>query len=427
MKIINIGMNHETAPVELRECLATDPENTVRALALMRDLECIKEGLFISTCNRVEALIATESAKDAEKSVISLMAKLGNMPKESFSSSLYTNEDRDAVMHIFRVASSIDSMIVGEPQILGQIKEAYAEATRQKTSGVILNRLMHRAFHVAKRVRTETEICEAAVSISYAAVELAKKIFRVLEGKKVLLIGAGEMAELAAKHLMAHGVSSMVVANRTFERAVEVAGLFKARPVSFDEIGVQLLEVDIVVTSTASKEYVISYDQVKNSLRKRRNRPLFFIDIAVPRDVEPKINDLENVYVYDIDDLKGIIDINMAQRQQEAVKAERIVQEEAGKFEKWLETLAVVPTIVSLRDKADSIIQAELKKSFSALCHLTPDQKEAVHTLARSIAEKMMNDPIVFLKKKAGRETLNTYLDVTRKLFSLDRNNGNIE
>lgn len=427
MKIINIGMNHETAPVELRECLATDPENTVRALALMRDLECIKEGLFISTCNRVEFLIATESAKDAEKSVISLMAKLGNMPKENFSSKLYTNEDRDAVMHIFRVASSIDSMIVGEPQILGQIKEAYAEATRQKTSGVILNRLMHKAFHVAKRVRTETEICEAAVSISYAAVELAKKIFHVLKGKKVLLIGAGEMAELAARHLMAQGVSSMVVVNRTFERAVEVAGLFKGRPVSFDEIGAQILDVDIVVTSTASKEYVVTYDQVKNSLRKRRNRPLFFIDIAVPRDVEPKINDLENVYVYDIDDLKGIIEINMAQRQQAAVKAERIVQEEVGKFKKWLETLAVVPTIVSLRDKADSIIQAELKKSFSALSHLTPDQIETVHTLTRSIVEKMMNDPIVFLKEKAGRETLNTYLDVTRKLFNLDRNNGNIE
>ncbi len=427
MKIINIGMNHETAPVELRECLATDPENTVRALALMRDLECVKEGFFISTCNRVEALIATESAKEAEESVTSLIAKLGNMPEETFTSNLYTNEDRDAVIHIFRVASSIDSMIVGEPQILGQIKEAYAEATRQKTSGVILNRLMHRSFHVAKRVRTETEICEAAVSISYAAVELAKKIFHILEGKKVLLIGAGEMAELAAKHLMAQGVSSMVVANRTFERAVEVAGLFKGRPVSFDEIGVQLLEVDIVVTSTASKEYIITYDQVKNSLRKRRNRPLFFIDIAVPRDVEPKINDLENVYVYDIDDLKGIIEINMAQRQQEAVKAERIVQEEAGKFEKWLGTLEVVPTIVSLRGKADSIVQAELKKSFSSLCDLTPDQKEAVRTLIRSITEKMMNDPIVFLKNKAGRETLNTYLDVTRKLFNLDRNNGNIE
>ncbi|MBW1704740.1 MAG: glutamyl-tRNA reductase [Deltaproteobacteria bacterium] len=424
MKIINIGMNHETAPVEMRECLATDPENTVRALALMRDLECIKEGLFVSTCNRVEALVATDAAKEAEKSVISLMAKLGNMPEESFSPNLYTNVDRDAVTHIFRVASSIDSMIVGEPQILGQIKEAYVEATRQKTSGVILNRLMHRAFHVAKRVRTETEICEAAVSISYAAIELAKKIFHVLEGKKVLLIGAGEMAELAAKHLMAQGVSSMVVANRTFERAVEVAGLFKAKPVSLDEIGDQFLNVDIVVTSTASKEYVITYDQVKHSLRKRRNRPLFFIDIAVPRDVEPKINGLENVYVYDIDDLKGIIEINMAQRQQEAVKAERIVQEEAGKFEKWLDTLAVVPTIVSLRDKADSIIEAELKKSFSALGDLTTVQKETVRTLTRSIAEKVMNDPIVYLKKKAGRESLNTYLDITRKLFNLDQNNG---
>jgi len=346
------------------------------------------------------------------------------MPKESFSSNLYTNEDIDAVTHIFRVASSIDSMIVGEPQILGQIKEAYVEASRQKTSGVILNRLMHRAFHVAKRVRTETEICEAAVSISYAAVELAKKIFHVLEGKKVLLIGAGDMAELAAKHLMAQGVSSMVVANRTFERAVKVAGLFKARPVSFDEIGDQLLDVDIVVTSTASKEYVITYDQVKNSLRKRRNRPLFLIDIAVPRDVQPKINDLENVYVYDIDDLKGVIELNMSQRQQAAVKAERIVREEAGKFEKWLETLAVVPTIVSMRDKADSIIQAELKKSFSSLGDLTTAQKEAVRTLTRSIAEKVMNDPIVYLKKKAGRESLNTYLDVTRKLFNLDQNNG---
>ena len=424
MKIINIGMNHETAPLELRECLATDPENTVRALAMMRDLECIKEGLFVSTCNRVEALVATDTAKEAEKSVISIMAKLGKMPEENFSSNLYTNENIDAVMHIFRVASSIDSMIVGEPQILGQIKEAYVEATRQKTSGVILNRLMHRAFHVAKRVRTETEICEAAVSISYAAVELAKKIFHVLEGKRVLLIGAGEMAELAAKHLMAQGVSSMVVANRTFERAVEVAGFFKARPVSFDEIGEQLLNVDIVVTSTASKEYVITYDQVKNSLRKRRNRPLFLIDIAVPRDVQPEINDLENIYVYDIDDLKGVIELNMAQRQQEAVKAERIVREEAGKFKKWLETLAVVPTIVSLRDKADTIIQAELKKSFSALGDLTPAQKEAVHTLTRSIAEKVMNDPIVYLKKKAGRESLNTYLDVTRKLFNLDQNNG---
>jgi len=426
-KIINIGMNHETAPVELRECLAAEPDNTVKALACMRDLECVGEGLFLSTCNRIEALFTTEAAGEAKKSVISLMSALGNMREEKFSSSLYTFEDRDAVRHIFRVASSLDSMVVGEPQILGQIKEAYAQATIKKTSGVILNRLMHRAFHVAKRVRTETEICEAAVSISYAAVELAKKIFHVLDGKKVLLIGAGEMAELAARHLMGHGVSKMAVANRTFERAVQVAELFNASPVSFDEIGAQLLEVDIVVTSTSAPEYVITHELVKKSLRKRRNRPLFFIDIAVPRDVEPAVNDLENVYVYDIDDLKGVIELNIAQRQQEAIKAERIVQEEVVRFEKWLKTLEVVPTIISLREKVEGIIHVELKKCSSALGGLTPSQNKAIRSLTQSIAEKVINDPIVYLKRKADRPSLNMYLDVTRRLFKLDESNGDVD
>jgi glutamyl-tRNA reductase len=426
-KIVSIGMNHETAPVELRECLATEPDSTEKMLTSMRDLPCIKEGLFLSTCNRVEALLATETADEARRSVISLMSSLGNIPEERFTQNLYTFEDMDAVAHIFRVASSLDSMVVGEPQILGQIKEAYLLATRQKTSGVILNRLMHKAFHVAKRVRTETGISEAAVSVSYAAVELAKKIFHVLDGKKVLLIGAGEMAELAAKHLISHGVSAMVVANRTFERAVQVAELFNARPVSFEEITSQLVEVDIVVASTASPEYVIAHEQVKKSLRKRRNRPLFFIDIAVPRDVQPEVNDLENVYVYDIDDLKGVIDLNLAQRKQEAIKAERVVQEEVVKFVKWLKTLAVVPTIVSLREKAESIIQTELKKSGPMLRELTPRQEEAIQTLTRSIAEKVLNDPILYLKKRADRHTVNTYLDVTRKLFNLDQEDGNTE
>jgi len=427
IKIINIGMNHETAAVELRESLAIELENTSRALAFMRDLDFIEEGIFISTCNRVEALFTTINPLEAKRSIISLMSRLGNIPVDSFSSNLYTFEDMDAVRHIFRVTSSLDSMVVGEPQILGQIKEAYAQAVKRKTSGVILNRLMHRSFHVAKRARTETDICESAVSISYAAVELAKKIFHVLDGKKVLLIGAGEMSELAAKHLMKQGISSIVVANRTFDRAVQVAELFKARPVSFDEIGAQLLEVDIVLTSTASPAYVITYDQVKNCLRKRRNRPLFFIDIAVPRDVQPEINNLSNVYVYDIDDLKGVIQLNKNHRQQEAIKAERIVLEEVVKFEKWLKTLEVVPTIVSLREKAESIIHAELKKSTSTLKNLTPSQKQSIQNLTLSISEKILNDPILYLKKKAGRPSLNTYLDVTRKLFNLDHNNGNMD
>jgi glutamyl-tRNA reductase len=420
-KIINIGMNHETAPVELRECLSSEPDNIGRALSTMRDVSCIREGFFLSTCNRIEGLVVAEDGTEARKSLVSLMSEIGNIGEEKLIPSLYTYEGMDAVRHIFMVASSLDSMVVGEPQILGQIKDAYAEASRGKTSGVILNRMMHRAFHAAKRVRTETGICEAAVSVSYAAVELAKKIFHVLEDKTVLLIGAGEMAELAARHFLAQGVRSMAVANRTFERAVQMAELFKAQPVSFEEITSQLKEVDIVVSSTASQGSVITYEQVKGCLRKRRNRPLFLIDIAVPRDVEPKVNDLDNVYVYDVDDLKGIIQINMGQRQQEAIKAERIVREEVVKFEKWLMTLAAVPTIVSLQEKAESIVLAEMKKSSSALGDLTADQKEIIGVMTRSIAEKLLSDPISFLKRKADRPTLDSYLDVTRNLFNLDK------
>jgi glutamyl-tRNA reductase len=427
IKILSIGMNHETASVEVRECLAGLPDNTARALSCMRAADCIREGLFISTCNRVEALVITDNAMGAREAVVGLMATLGNMQEQRLSENLFTFEDMEAIRHVFRVASSLDSMVIGEPQILGQIKEAYAEATRHKTSGVILNRLMHRAFHVAKRVRTETGVCDAAVSISYAAVELAKKIFYELEGKRVLLIGAGEMAELAARHLVNQGVSSVAVANRTFERAVQVAEAFAATPISFDEIPTQVREVDIVVTSTASPGYVVTYQMVRQTLRKRKNRPLFFIDIAVPRDVEPEVNDLENVYVYDIDDLKGVVELNTAQRREEAVSAERIVREEVVKFEKWLKTLAVVPTIVSLREKADSIIQAELKKSSPSLATLSPEQMKAVQILTRSVAEKVLNDPILFLKAKSHRPTVDTYLDVARKLFKLDLDDADVE
>jgi glutamyl-tRNA reductase len=424
IRIVNIGMNHETAPVELRECLAKDPAHADRALAMMRELSFVREGMFLSTCNRVEALFTTEQTDEAKGSVIAVLSKLGGMPSESLASNLFTYEDRDAVRHIFRVASSLDSMVIGEPQILGQIKEAYTSATKEKTTGVILNRLLHRAFHTAKRVRTETGISDAAVSVSYAAVELAKKIFYDLKGKKVLLIGAGEMAELAARHLLSQGVSTITVANRTFQKAVEVAQVFKGVPVSFEEIGAQLLEADIVVSSTAAPGYVITHDQVKGSMKKRRNRPLFFIDIAVPRDVEPEVNDLENVYVYDIDDLKGIIQVNLSQREEEAVKAERIVEEEVIKFEQWLKTLEVVPTIVSLKEKAETIRQAELKKSLSSLGELSPSQMKSLETLTLSITEKILNDPILFLKQKADRPLGKTYLDTARRLFRLDRENG---
>lgn len=422
--IISIGMNHETAPVEMRECLASTPENTVRALSLMREEPCIKEGLFISTCNRVEALVTTDRVEEAASWLDRLMSSLGGIPEPQLSEALYRHEGADAVRHIFRVASSLDSMVLGEPQILGQVKQAYAEAARQRISGVILNRLMHKTFHVAKRVRTETGICEAAVSVSYAAVELAKKIFHDLAGTRVLLIGAGEMAELAARHLVRHGIAAMAVANRTFEKASELAGVFGANAVSFEEIDSELSHADIVITSTGATEHLITVERMKGIMRKRRNRPLFFIDIAVPRNVQPEVNTLENVYVYDIDDLQGVIRFNVSQRRQEAIRADRIVEEEVHKFGRWIETLSVVPTIVTLREKAARIVEAELKRSRAAIAGLSPSQQAVIRTMAMSIAEKILSDPILFLKSRSGRPSVDGYIDTARKLFNLDDPNG---
>ncbi|MFO8088991.1 MAG: glutamyl-tRNA reductase [Desulfatiglandaceae bacterium] len=417
---MNIGMNHETAPVSLRERLAVEAGSGTSAQAVLRECSAVKEALFISTCNRVEAVAVAENPGRAEEALLSVMAETGGISSDELSGFIYRLVDGDAVKHIFMVASSLDSMIVGEPQILGQIKKAYTCAVAGKTSGVVLNRLMHRAFHVAKRVRTETGVCEAAVSVGYAAVEMAKKIFNRLEGKKVLLIGAGEMAELAARHLMGQGAGSLVVANRTFDRAREVARCFNAVAVDLNEIEYQLLDADIIITSTGSPGHILTYSQLKKSLRKRRNRPLFIIDIAVPRDVDPEINRLDNVYVYDIDDLKGVITLNVAQRRQESLKAERIVVEEVAKFEKWLETLHVVPTIAALRKKAASLVATELKRSRSSLNDLSPKQLSAVQTLVNSVAEKIINDPILFLKNKAESSTRDRYLDVARRLFRLD-------
>jgi glutamyl-tRNA reductase len=420
-KIISIGMNHLSAPVELRECFADNPDNIGAALASMRESECIKEGMFISTCNRVESLFITDNPEEARKTVLSVFSRLGGLNEDSFIPNLYVFEDMEAVGHIFRVSSSLDSMVLGEPQILGQIKDAYHRASvTEKTTGVILNRLMHRAFHTAKRIRTETGISESAVSISYAAVELAKKIFYGLEGKKILLIGAGEMAELAARHMMGQGVEALYVANRSFDRALQLAELFHGKAILLEEITHYLLETDIVITSTGAKNFIITHDQVRKSLRERKNRPLFFIDIAVPRDVEPTVNDLANAYVYDIDDLTAIVEENSAQRRDEAIKAERIIQEEIIRFEAWLKTLEVVPTIIALKEKTEALRKAEMERSISALGQLTESQIHAIETLTVSLTDKIISDPILILKSKAGKSGRDLYLDVARKLFNLD-------
>jgi len=423
IKIVDIGMNHETAPVELRELVAFGRHNIDEVMNVIRSIKDIKESIVLSTCNRVEIVFTTDKEKEARESVIEFLSNFSGIKRQELGPTLYIYDNQEAIRHIFRVGASLDSMIVGEPQILGQIKEAYRIAVEHKSSSVILNRLMHRTFSLAKKIRTETEIAGSPVSISFAAVELGKKIFGDLQGKKVLLIGSGEMAELAATYLLNNRIAKILVANRTFSRAVELADHFHGKAISFDEIDDQLLEVDIVITSTASPEPIISLNQVKKTMRGRKNKLLFFIDIAVPRDVESQVNGIENVFVYDIDDLKGIVELNLSKRKGEALKAERMVDEEVIKFSEWLKTLDVVPTIVALRDKCENIRQIELRKTLSSLGDLTPGQRKAVENLTLSITKKILNDPIVFLKRKGERCSRNLYLDVARRLFDLDPDN----
>jgi glutamyl-tRNA reductase len=388
-------------------------------LQSLRNQPAISEVVLLSTCNRVEMVLASKNPEQALAEAKAFLAEFKNIPADRFEEALYLHRGDAAVRHIFRVAASLDSMVVGEPQILGQVKEAYRIATEQKSSGVILNRLLHKTFFVAKRVRTETGIGNSAVSISYAAIELGRKIFGDLEGKNALLIGAGEMAELAVEHLRHHRAGDIFVANRTFKRAVELAGRFQGQPVNFEEIPDTLPTVDIVISSTGASGYVITRSQVKPIMKARRNRPIFFIDIAVPRDVEPELNRLTNVYVYDIDDLNGIVDENLEDRSREAIKGERIVDEAVIRFRQWLNSLSVVPTIKDLREKLEKIVRAELAKTHSGQ-DFSPGQTAALEKMVAAMVNKILHDPTALLKTEGCYADKSQHIDLTRKLFKLD-------
>jgi len=420
LDIVLLGLNHKTAPVELRECLAISKDETSIALKAFQELPSVREVMLFSTCNRVEVLMVVQDKTKAVDAVKIFLSGLKHLPVSGFEKALYTHEGDDAVRHVFRVAASLDSMVLGEPQILGQIKEAYQMATTMKTSGVLLNKLLHRTFFTAKRIRTETGIGDNAVSVSYAAIELGKKIFGTLEGKKVLLIGAGEMAELAVEHLIRNRARSIVVANRTFETGVELAETFNGQAIRFDEIENALQHVDIIISSTGSPDYVVTRNHVKGIARRRYNRPLFFIDIAVPRDIDPEINRLSNSYVYDIDDLQGIVDENLKDRNNEAITGERIVDEAVVSFRNWYESLEVTPTIVELRKKVEGIAKGELEKTLHAIKHLSPDDIEAINRMTEAMVKKILHDPTMLLKSSGRHENKSVYLDVTRKLFKLD-------
>ncbi len=419
-EIVLIGLNHKTAPVEVRECLTFSGDDTASALDTLKQTTDINEVMLFSTCNRIELLMTTEERHHAVQIAKQFLADYKNVPQQDFETSLYVHAGDDAVRHIFRVACSLDSMMVGEPQILGQIKSAYRLAAGKKSTGVILNRLLHKAFFVAKRVRSETGIGDHAVSISYAAIELGRKIFGSMEQKQVLLLGAGEMAELAVEHLMQQHVSDIFVANRTFERGVELAQRFKGHAIRFEEIADFLQRVDIIISSTGSPDIIITADDVKAVRRRRRNRPLFFIDIAVPRDIDPKINHMDNAYVYDIDDLEGIIEDNIEDRNREAVKGERIVDEAVIHFQKWYESLDIVPTIVALREKFDTIANAELRRTLNSMENLSKENRAALIRMKDALVNKILHDPTQSLKSNGYHRDKSYFLDTTRKLFRLD-------
>ncbi|MDH3390369.1 MAG: glutamyl-tRNA reductase [Desulfobulbaceae bacterium] len=421
-KIMILGVNHKTAPVEIRERLSfsNDPGTPYRELKIIPGCE---EFCFLSTCNRVEVIFVSSTPGETEKKIRNFLFN-NCMSYEEAGKYVYLHQGEAAIEHLFRVGASLDSMIVGEPQILGQLKQAYRDASEQDAAGMILNRFMHKAFSVAKRIRTETEIGSSAVSISYAAVELAKKIFGNLKNKIAMLVGAGEMAELAAQHLMNQGVAEVIVANRTFERAVNLARCFNGKAISLEELIPQLEHVDIMISSTGSPDIILNSSDVKPLMRQRRNRPLFLIDIAVPRDLDPKLNDLDNVYLYGIDDLSTIVDINKAERDKEAVRAERIVTEETLKFMLWLGSMEVTPTIVTIREKADAIRRAEIEKTLPNLGRLSDKEIQAIEKMTSAMMNKILHHPIVYLKKDDSHKDKKVKLALIRKLFNLDPGNS---
>jgi glutamyl-tRNA reductase len=421
MALFAAGLSHRNAPVALREQLALD-EDKLREL--LRDTLAagpLREAVIVSTCNRVELYGVADAPGTARTAAFVRICRQRGVDPSTVEPLLYTHEEEDAVRHAFRVAASLDSMMIGEPQILGQVKDAFALAQSCETVGPALHTLFSQAFAVAKRVRTETEIARHAVSVSFAAVELAKKIFAGLTGRAVLLIGAGEMGQLAAKHLVEQGAFPIYVVNRTWARAQEMARALSGTAVPFDDLPTALAAVDIVITSTGAPTPIVTHDAVTRVMQGRRARPLFFIDIAVPRDVERGVDAIEDVYRYDIDDLKQVVDANIRERMREAQRAEALVEREVAKFKARLGDVEVIPTIVSLRERLEEIGRGEVKKTLARLPEATPETRAAIEALSASIINKILHAPVTKLRESSRAGSHRSWLEVVHELFALGR------
>ena len=423
MRLVLAGLNHRTAPVDIREKLAFRPEEIPPALTAIQDLG-VREALILSTCNRVEILAALADEMPAAVLIQGLVWRREGINPDGIRSYCYTYEQTEAIRHLFRVASSLDSMIVGEPQILGQLKQAALLAREQGAIGSLLDPVLRAAFSTAKRVRSETEIGQAGVSIGYAAIELAREIFDSLNKKRVLIIGAGKMSENAARRLLQAGVGEILITNRTRQRAQELAAAFRGEAIDYETFPARLHETDIVITSSAAPEYVLTRDMIRRAIELRKNEPMFLIDIAVPRNVDPEVNKIEHAFLYDIDDLQRLAQRNLEARRQVADRAENIVAEEVARLEARLRERDIAPTIVSLQDQLEAIRREALARYRSRLGLLTPEQEEALEALTRSIVNKIAHGPISEIRRhaaaKAGEEAHSSELvSVVRRMFRL--------
>ncbi len=417
--IILIGLNHKTAPLAVRERLFAGCEEAQDLLPEFLAIEGVAETLFLATCNRVEVIAVIEDNPETIAKLKTALMKKGGLTDDE-SACLYTYRDDEAIKHLFRVTASLDSLVMGETQILGQAKDAYRQALAQNATSVALNRLMHRAFRAAKRVRTETGIAANPVSVSFAAVELAKKIFGTLAGKKILIVGAGEMAELTGTHLVGNGAEEITVANRSGAQAAALAEKFHGRAVGLEALDDALSHADIVISSTGAPSYIITEDMLRQALRRRKNRLLFLIDIAMPRDIDPAAGDIENVYLYNIDNLQDIVDENVKMRRREALKAQKIVDEEVAQYSGWLKELEAVPTIVSLRTKAEKIVRAELEKAQSWMNGMGNGDKEKIEALVQGIVNKILHAPVAVMKEESAEFNSQDIVAAARQLFRLD-------
>lgn len=423
MKLALAGLNHRTAPVQVRERLAFRVEEIPGALVQLQ-ARGAKEALILSTCNRVEVTAALEDAIPSDTLFEGILNGRQDLPLETIRPHFYLHEESDAIRHLFRVASSLDSMIVGEPQILGQLKQAYAQARGQGTIGGVLDMVLKRAFSVAKRIRSETEIGQSAVSVSYAAVELAREIFGSLTKKRVLIIGAGKMSEAAARHLGSAGATEILITNRTPRRAEELAQLFRGEIIPYDSLSQRLPEVDIVIASSSAPGYVLARDTVRRAIEMRRNEPMFLIDIAVPRNIDPEVNDVEHAFLYDIDDLQRLAERNLQARKEVAEQAERIIGEEVIRLQARLRERDATPTILSLQEQLEAVRREALERYRPRLGVLTPEQEQALEALTRGIINKVAHGPISEIRRQvasqaAGDAHEREVISVVRRMFRL--------